>query len=142
MLRALTLALLALALAIPGSVAMAQDKDKKKDKPPEVRDPYEARLPPGFFSAGPYVVRALLNGKMVEGRVSVAIEASSMGVKDLLKTNRQTIDGILYPYVVKLFSEGRPTPTKFEEFKVEALQALQLRFQTQVKSLVIRDVMG
>ncbi len=138
--RAPTLFALALALAVPGPVAMAQEK--KKEKPPEVRDPYEAKLPPGFFSAGPYVVRALLNGKMVEGRVSVAIEASSMGVKDLLKTNRQTIDGILYPYVVKLFSEGRPTPTKFEEFKVEALQALQLRFQTQVKNLVIRDVMG
>lgn len=131
-----------LILALAGSALAAEKKDKKKDDDPK-GDKYGRMLKDSnYIPFGPYVVFLTRDGRQIKGRVSIAIEAESKQAKEMLKSNKQAIDGMLYPIATRLFGDGSPTPSHFEYFKNEAMSKLKDRFPMEVKDVFIKDVVG
>ncbi len=52
------------------------------------------------------------------------------------------MNGIIQPLAVRLFEQGRPTPSRIETFKKEAGAKLDQRFKDKIKSIFVREVMG
>lgn len=133
---------LTLVLALAGAALASDKKDKKKDEKME-GDRYNRMLKESnYVPFGPYVVFLTREGRQIKGRVSVAIETENAKAKDMLKNNKQAIDGILYPIATRLFEDGSPSPSHFEYFKNEAMAKLKDRFPLEVKGIVIKEVVG
>lgn len=131
---------LASATLAPAS-AFAQEKDKKKKKGSDEMT-YERKLPAHYAPFGPYTVTNYQEGKFFEGRVSIAIEASDVNARGIIWQNKQLVNGIIQPLAVKLFEQGRPTPSRIETFKKEAGIRLDARFKDKIKAIYVREVMG
>lgn len=135
--------LIALA-AISGVLApvdgSAQEKKKKKGLETEMT--YERKLPPNYAPFGPFTVTNYQSGQFFEGRVSIAIEAVDVPARGVIWSNKQLVNGIIQPLAIKLFEQGRPTPSRIETFKKEAAIKLDARFKDKIKSIYVREVMG
>jgi len=139
--RLLTLMLslsLAAGVLTPGD-AYAQEKKKKKGGDEMT---YERKLPPNYAPFGPFTVTNYQGGQFFEGRVSIAIEAVDVPARGVIWSNKQLVNGIIQPLAVKLFEQGRPTPSRIETFKKEASAKLEARFKDKIKSVYVREVMG
>ena len=134
----LSLAFVAGLLSPTGAVA----QEKKKKKGLETEMTYERRLPPNYAPFGPYTVTNYQGGQFFEGRVSIAIEAIDVPARGVIWSNKQLVNGIVQPLAVKLFEQGRPTPSRIETFKKEAGAKLDARFKDKIKSIFVREVMG
>lgn len=135
--------LLALAFAaglLAPADAFAQEKKKKKGLETEMT--YERKLPANFAPFGPYTVTNYQSGQFFEGRVSIAIEAVDTQARGVIWSNKQLVNGIIQPLAIKLFEQGRPTPSRIETFKKEAAIKLDARFKDKIKSIFVREVMG
>ncbi|MSP47740.1 MAG: hypothetical protein EXQ95_00275 [Alphaproteobacteria bacterium] len=141
--RKLLIPMLSLAVAagalLPADAA-AQEKKKKKGLETEMT--YERKLPPNFAPFGPYTVTNYQGGQFFEGRVSIAIEAIDVPARGVIWSNKQLVNGILQPLAVKLFEQGRPTPSRIETFKKEVGAKLDIRFKDKIKSIYVKEVMG
>ncbi len=135
--------LLSIALAL-GALAPADGlaQEKKKKKGLETEMTYERKLPANFAPFGPYTVTNYQSGQLFEGRVSIAIEAVDVPARGVIWSNKQLVNGIIQPLAVKLFEQGRPTPSRIETFKKEAGAKLDQRFKDKIKSIFVREVMG
>jgi len=120
--------------------AYAQEKKKKKLGDDNLT--YERKLPANFAPFGPYTVTNYQGGQFFEGRVSIAIEAIDVPARGVIWQNKQLVNGILQPLAVKLFEQGRPTPSRIETFKKEAGAKLDARFKDKIKMIYVREVMG
>jgi hypothetical protein len=141
MIRGLAAAVAALiALSSAGGAGAEETKKKRKDLATE--QTYERKLGPNWAPFGPYTIRNIRDGTLFEGRVTVAVEAKDTPARQMLWNNKQLVNGILFPLAVKLFEDGRPTPSRVESFKKEAETALDARFKGQVKGVYVKDVMG
>lgn len=141
--RPLLTLLLALAFAaglLAPADAFAQEKKKKKGLETEMT--YERKLPANFAPFGPYTVTNYQSGQFFEGRVSIAIEAVDTQARGVIWSNKQLVNGIIQPLAVRLFEQGRPTPSRIETFKKEAGAKLDARFKDKIKSIFVREVMG
>jgi hypothetical protein len=136
----LTLSLIVIAGAWTPTTAIAQEKKKKKGLETEMT--YERKLPPNFAPFGPYTVTNYQGGQFFEGRVSIAIEAVDTPARSVIWSNKPLVNGIIQPLAVKLFEQGRPTPSRIETFKKEAGAKLEARFKDKIKSIFVREVMG
>lgn len=125
--------------ALAPSDAYAQEKKKKKGGDEMT---YERKLPPNFAPFGPYTVTNYQAGQFFEGRVSIAIEAIDVTARGVIWQNKQLVNGIIQPLAVKLFEQGRPTPSRIETFKKEAGARLDARFKDKIKMIYVREVMG
>ncbi|MBM3534002.1 MAG: hypothetical protein FJX60_13305 [Alphaproteobacteria bacterium] len=103
---------------------------------------YERKLPPNFAPFGPFTVTNYQGGQFFEGRVSIAIEAVDVPARGIIWSNKQLVNGIIQPLAVKLFEQGRPTPSRIETFKKDASARLEARFKDKIKSVYVREVMG
>jgi hypothetical protein len=141
--RKLTTLVLSLAVAAATTLpadGLAQEKKKKKGLETEMT--YERKLPPNFAPFGPYTVTNYQGGQFFEGRVSIAIEAIDVPARGVIWSNKQLVNGIIQPLAIKLFEQGRPTPSRIEAFKKEAGAKLDARFKDKIKSIYVREVMG
>ena len=136
----LLLSLAFIAGALAPTDAVAQEKKKKKGLETEMT--YERKLPPNYAPFGPYTVTNYQGGQFFEGRVSIAIEAVDVPARGVIWSNKQLVNGIVQPLAVKLFEQGRPTPSRIETFKKEAGARLDARFKDKIKSIFVREVMG
>ena len=125
--------------ALAPADAFAQEKKKKKGGDEMT---YERKLPANFAPFGPYTVTNYQEGKFFEGRVSIAIEAIDVTARGVIWQNKQLVNGIIQPLAVKLFEQGRPTPSRIETFKKEAGARLDARFKDKIKTIYVREVMG
>jgi hypothetical protein len=137
----LTAAAIAAGAALPGD-ALAQAQDKKKKKSADQEATYERKLPANFAPFGPYTVTNFQSGQFFEGRVSIAIEAQDVVARGLIWQNKQLVNGIIQPLAIKLFEQGRPTPSRIEAFKKEAGFKLDQRFKDKILAIYVKDVMG
>ncbi len=126
--------------ALAPADGLAQEKKKKKGLETEMT--YERKLPPNFAPFGPYTVTNYQGGQFFEGRVSIAIEAIDTQARGVIWSNKQLVNGIIQPLAVRLFEQGRPTPSRIETFKKEAGAKLDQRFKDKIKSIFVREVMG
>jgi flagellar basal body-associated protein FliL len=141
--RKITSLLIAIALAAGALApldAAAQEKKKKKADGSEMT--YERKLPPNYAPFGPYTVTNIQGGQFFEGRVSIAIEAVDNAARSAIWSNKPLVNGIVQPLAVKLFEQGRPTPSRIEAFKKEAAIKLEQRFKDKIKGIYVREVMG
>ena len=141
MLRRLILGfLVAVVAATAAAPSFAQEKKKKKLE--EASQTYERKLPPNHAPFGPYTVTNFQNGKFFEGRVSVAIEAKDVPGRQVVWNNKPLVNGILFPLAVRLFEQGRPSPSRVEAFKKDASNQLQVKFKDAFVAIHVREVMG
>jgi flagellar basal body-associated protein FliL len=134
-------AMVAIALgALASGGAMAQEKKKKKSEGQEMT--YERKLPANYAPFGPCYVTNYQGGQFFEGRVSIAIEAVNVAARGVVWSNKPLVNGIIQPLAVKLFEQGRPTPSRVEAFKKEAARQLDARFKDKIKGIYVREVMG
>src|SRR6185436_12253339 len=103
-----------------GALAPADALAQKKKKGLETEMTYERKLPPNYAPFGPFTVTNYQGGQFYEGRVSIAIEAVDTQARGVIWSNKQLVNGIIQPLAVKLFEQGRPTPSRIETFKKEA----------------------
>jgi hypothetical protein len=134
------IAMIAIALGALSGDVLAQEKKKKKSEGAEMT--YERKLPPNYAPFGPYYVTNYQGGNFFEGRVSIAIEAIDVPARSVVWSNKPLVNGILQPLAVKLFEQGRPTPSRVEAFKKEAAKQLDARFKDKIKGIYVREVMG
>jgi hypothetical protein len=125
-----------------GESGGASGGGEKKKRKLEGEQTYERKLPENWAPFGPFTIRNIRDGQMVEGRVTVAVEAKDVAARAMLWGNKQLVNGILFPLAVKLFEEGRPSPSRIEDFKKQAETALDARFKGQIKGVYVKDVMG
>jgi hypothetical protein len=136
----LTAAAISMGALLPGAAGAQEDKKKKKTA--EMEATYERKLPANFAPFGPYTVTNFQSGQFFEGRVSIAIEAQDVVARGLIWQNKQLVNGILQPLAIKLFEQGRPTPSRIEAFKKEAGFKLDQRFKDKILAIYVKDVMG
>ncbi len=141
MIRGLAAALAAL-LVLSQAMPVGAEETKKKRKDLSTEQTYERKLPENWAPFGPYTIRNFREGQLFEGRVTVAVEAKDTSARQMLWANKQLVNGILFPLAVRLFEEGRPTPSRVESFKKQAEAALDARFKGQIKGVYVKDVMG
>jgi hypothetical protein len=136
----MTAAALSIGTLFPQDAGAAEEKKKKKSADQEAT--YERKLPANFAPFGPYTVTNYQGGQFFEGRVSIAIEAQDVVARGVIWQNKQLVNGIIQPLAIKLFEQGRPTPSRIEAFKKEAGFKLDQRFKDKILAIYVKDVMG
>lgn len=120
--------------------AEGNEKSKKrKKKSGEIQ--YQHVVGANVLSIGPYSVQTEVDGRRVEGRVSLGIETKDVAAKGRLQDAKQAIHGIVYPLALRLYERGRPTQQGILEFKAQTLEKLTARFGDSVVDVYIKDML-
>jgi hypothetical protein len=157
LLRGAAVAMVAVGLLMPMTAALtgpaqAQDSDstkdrkeqekaqQKKDKEFNREIQFRRVVGPKVLALGPYSVSLFVQGQPVEGRVRVAVQANSVSDKTAMDGQKWAINGILYPLAVRMFEDGRPTPTAIRDFKGSAYELLSKRYPGMVDEVFIESL--
>ncbi|KZD10298.1 hypothetical protein [Oceanibaculum pacificum] len=126
--RAIFLAfLIALATALPAQAASKKDAGSTE------------RVQ--FVNVGPYLINLFVDGKPVNGRLALTLEAKDLVARSALTQNSQRIDSILLPLAMEMYAKGRPAPESIHAFKVKSMQALGQQFPGHVVEIYVKLLM-
>lgn len=96
---------------------------------------------PDVLPLGPYTVSLFVNGQSVEGRVRVAVQATSTAAKTAMETEKWAINGIVYPLAVRMYETGRPTREDIRLFKIDTQTRLSTRYPDMVEGVYIESIL-
>jgi len=118
-----------------------EKEQKKKDKKFNDDRLYRFMVGPDVLPVGPYTISFYVRGQLVEGRLRIAIQAKDTQAKRALEGEKWVINGIVYPLVLRMWENGRPTTEDIRNFKSDSKSQLQRRFAELVKEVYIESIM-
>ena len=88
-----------------------------------------------------FYVSLYVKGRLVEGKLRVAIQTSSPAATRSLNVEKMALKGIIYPLAIRMWEKGRPTTNDIRNFKVDATKQLKIRYGDLIKEVFIESIL-
>lgn len=152
--RWIACAALAAALLLPAAAATwaaeaastqerkAEEKAQaKRDKKFNREVMYRHVIGPNVLAIGPFSISLFVRGQPVEGKLRVAIQATSPTAKQSLEGDKWAVNGVVYPLAVRMFEQGRPSKDAIRTFKNDAREQLSQRYPDLIEDVFIESIL-
>ena len=114
---------------------------KKRDKKFNEEKVYKFMVGRDVLTLPLFYVSLYVKGRLVEGKLRVAIQTSSPAARRSLNVEKMALKGIIYPLAIRMWEKGRPTTDDIRNFKVDATKQLRLRFDDLIKEVFIESIL-
>lgn len=134
-------------VSLPSTIVVAQEAEEEK-KPRKRKRPddfnrsiqYRSVIGDNVLAVGPFSIAMFVNGQNLEGQIRVAVVAEPDTDMSTLQTSKEAIYGILYPLILQLYEDGRPTTQGLLDFKESAKERLTARFTDPINDVFIVQI--
>ncbi|MBM86440.1 MAG: hypothetical protein CMM47_10520 [Rhodospirillaceae bacterium] len=120
---------------------LKEKEQKKRDKKFNDDRLFRFMVGPSVLPVGPFTISLYVRGKLVEGKLRVAIQASDPNAKNVLEDEKWAINGIIYPLAVRMWEDGRPSTEDIINFKADSKKRLKRRFDELIEDVFIESIM-
>ena len=118
-----------------------EKEQKKRDKQFNEEKLYKFMVGRDVLTLPLFYVSLYVKGKLVEGKLRVAIQTKSPAARRSLIPEKMAIKGIIYPLAVRMWENGRPTSEDIRNFKIDAKAQLKIRYEDLVKEVYIESIL-
>ena len=120
----------------------AKEKEqKKRDKKFNEEKVYKFMVGRDVLPLPMFYISLYVNGRLVEGKLRVAVQTSSPAARRSLNVEKNALRGIIYPLAIRMWENGRPSTEDIRDFKAEATSQLKTRFDDLVKEVFIESIL-
>ncbi|MBT5266016.1 MAG: hypothetical protein HOL85_14365 [Rhodospirillaceae bacterium] len=119
---------------------LKEKAQRKKDKKFNREIQFRHAVGPNVLPLGPFTFSLYIHGNLLEGRLSVAIQAKDSTAKATMESEKATLMGIIYPMAMRMYENGRPTTDSIRDFKRDVTVQLRKRFKKLVEEFFIVSV--
>lgn len=120
----------------------AKEKEqKKRDKKFNEEKVYKFMVGRDVLPLPMFYISLYVNGRLVEGKLRVAVQTSSPAARRSLNVEKNALRGIIYPLAIRMWENGRPSTEDIRNFKAEATAQLKTRFDDLVKEVFIESIL-
>jgi hypothetical protein len=114
---------------------------KKRDKEFNEEKVYKFMVGRDVLTLPLFYVSLYVKGRLVEGKLRVAIQTSSPAAARSLNVEKMALKGIIYPLAIRMWEKGRPTTNDISNFKVDATKQLKIRYDDLIKEVFIESIL-
>jgi hypothetical protein len=114
---------------------------KKRDKKFNEEKVYKFMVGRDVLTLPLFYVSLYVKGRLVEGKLRVAIQTSSPAATRSLNVEKMALKGIIYPLAIRMWEKGRPTTNDIRNFKVDATKQLKIRYDDLIKEVFIESIL-
>ena len=114
---------------------------KKRDKEFNEEKVYKFMVGRDVLTLPLFYVSLYVKGRLVEGKLRVAIQTSSPAATRSLNVEKMALKGIIYPLAIRMWEKGRPTTDDIINFKVDATKQLKIRYDDLIKEVFIESIL-
>ena len=118
-----------------------EKEQKKRDKQFNEEKLYKFMVGRDVLTLPLFYISLYVKGKLVEGKLRVAIQTKSPAARRSLNPEKMAIKGIIYPLAVRMWEKGRPTSEDIRNFKIDAKAQLKIRYEELVKEVYIESIL-
>ena len=129
-----------------GEEAIPKEEQKEQDQQGKNREfnrdiMYWQAIGPDVLPLGPFTISLYVDGRVIEHRLKVALQAVDTVKKDELEAAKTLLYGIVYPLCLKLFENGRPSSSDILAFKAQVRKNVSNRFKNTLEDVYIASVL-
>ncbi|MDG1273314.1 MAG: hypothetical protein P8P46_02490 [Alphaproteobacteria bacterium] len=119
-----------------------KEKDqKKRDEKFNEEKVYKFMVGRDVLPLPMFYISLYVKGRLVEGKLRVAIQTSSPAARRSLNVEKMALKGIIYPLAIRMWENGRPTTEDIQNFKADATKRLKTRYDDLVKEVFIESIL-